>query len=64
MSYCSTLLKREVPLSAFRIEGVAVYVDLPAILKGEIMIHKEGLLDYINKEFDPKEGKRRFTDVH
>ena len=59
--FCSNLLKREIPLSAIRVKEGCIYIDIPPLLKGEMLLHKKDLLDQVNVK---KGGKEMyFTDV-
>jgi len=59
--HCKQTLKKDVPLSAVRVSGSVVYIDVHPLLKGELQLHKQALLDALNA--DLPEGKPQYTDI-
>ena len=57
--FCSKHLKRPVDISKVRVSGKCIFLTLPPTLKGEILMHKKELLNYVNK----KGNKILFEDV-
>jgi len=51
---CGLIIKKEVPVTAVRVLGRTLYVDLHPTIKGEIFLHKKEILSEVNRKLPPK----------